>query len=30
VVQTSAWTAAALALTLYSSAFLTELWRGCV
>ncbi len=29
-VQTSAWTAAALALTLYSSAFLTEIWRGCV
>jgi polar amino acid transport system permease protein len=26
----SAWTAAALALTLYSSAFLTEIWRGCV
>jgi polar amino acid transport system permease protein len=27
---TSAWVAAALALTLYSSAFLTEIWRGCV
>ena len=26
----SAWTAAALALTLYSSAYLTEIWRGCV
>lgn len=26
----SAWFAAALALTLYSSAFLTEIWRGCV
>jgi polar amino acid transport system permease protein len=26
----SAWVAAALALTLYSSAFLTEIWRGCV
>jgi len=25
-----AWAAAALALTLYSSAFLTEIWRGCV
>jgi polar amino acid transport system permease protein len=29
-IQTSAWTAAALALTLYTSAFLTEIWRGCV
>ena len=29
-VQTSAWLAAALALTLYTSAFLTEIWRGCV
>jgi polar amino acid transport system permease protein len=29
-VNVSAWTAAALALTLYSSAFLTEIWRGCV
>ncbi len=26
----SAWLAATLALTLYSSAFLTEIWRGCV
>ncbi|HEY9063486.1 MAG TPA: amino acid ABC transporter permease [Burkholderiaceae bacterium] len=26
----SPWIAAALALTLYSSAFLTEIWRGCV
>lgn len=26
----SAWAAAALALTLYSSAFLTEIWRGCI
>jgi polar amino acid transport system permease protein len=26
----SAWTAAALALTLYSSAFLAEIWRGCI
>ncbi len=26
----SAWTAAALALTLYTSAFLCEIWRGCV
>ncbi|MHA4735300.1 amino acid ABC transporter permease [Ensifer adhaerens] len=29
-IQTSAWTAAALALTLYASAFLTEIWHGCV
>jgi len=28
--NTSAWTAAALALTLYTSAFLAEIWRGCV
>ena len=28
--DTSAWGAAALALTLYSSAFLTEIWHGCV
>ncbi len=28
--ETSAWTAAAFALTLYSSAFLTEIWHGCV
>jgi len=26
----SAWVAAAIALTLYSSAFLAEIWRGCV
>ncbi|HEY8357008.1 MAG TPA: amino acid ABC transporter permease [Ramlibacter sp.] len=26
----SAWTAAAAALTLYTSAFLAEIWRGCV
>jgi polar amino acid transport system permease protein len=26
----SAWWAAALALTLYTSAFLAEIWRGCV
>lgn len=29
-VPTSAWFAAALALTLYSSAFLAEIWHGCV
>jgi polar amino acid transport system permease protein len=29
-VNVSPWTAAALALTLYTSAFLTEIWRGCV
>jgi polar amino acid transport system permease protein len=29
-VKTSAWTAASVALTLYTSAFLTEIWRGCV
>ena len=29
-VDISAWTAAALALTLYTSAFLAEIWRGCV
>jgi len=29
-VDVSAWTAAAVALTLYTSAFLTEIWRGCV
>ncbi|WGD53297.1 amino acid ABC transporter permease [Bradyrhizobium sp. CB1650] len=28
--NTSAWTAATLALTLYTSAFLVEIWRGCV
>ena len=29
-IKTSAWTAAMLALTLYTSAFLVEIWRGCV
>jgi polar amino acid transport system permease protein len=29
-IKTSAWTAASVALTLYTSAFLTEIWRGCV
>ncbi|MEY4882830.1 MAG: hypothetical protein RIS34_684 [Pseudomonadota bacterium] len=29
-VNTSAWVAATVALTLYTSAFLTEIWRGCV
>ncbi len=29
-IDLSAWVAAGLALTLYSSAFLTEIWRGCV
>ena len=29
-IDVSAWTAAAVALTLYTSAFLTEIWRGCV
>ena len=29
-VQADAWTAAALALTLYCSAFLGEIWRGCI
>lgn len=29
-IDTSAWLAAALALTLYTSAFLTEIWRGCI
>lgn len=29
-IDVSAWTAAALALTLYTSAYLTEIWRGCV
>jgi len=28
--ETSAWTAASISLTLYSSAFLTEIWHGCV
>jgi polar amino acid transport system permease protein len=29
-IDVSPWVAAALALTLYTSAFLTEIWRGCV
>ncbi|RZL40860.1 MAG: amino acid ABC transporter permease, partial [Variovorax sp.] len=29
-VDVSAWTAASVALTLYTSAFLAEIWRGCV
>ncbi|WP_048440068.1 amino acid ABC transporter permease [Caenimonas sp. SL110] len=29
-INTSPWVAAAIALTLYTSAFLTEIWRGCV
>ena len=29
-VHANVWTAAALALTLYSSAFLGEIWRGCI
>ncbi|MEO7642686.1 MAG: amino acid ABC transporter permease [Ramlibacter sp.] len=29
-IKTSAWVAASAALTLYTSAFLTEIWRGCV
>jgi polar amino acid transport system permease protein len=29
-VPTSPWVAAGVALTLYASAFLTEIWRGCV
>ena len=29
-IKTSSWTAAAVALTLYTSAYLTEIWRGCV
>jgi len=28
--QTSPWTAAALALTFWTSAFLADIWRGCV
>jgi len=28
--KVSAWVAASLALTLYTSAFLSEIWRGCV
>lgn len=29
-IDVSPWVAAALALTLYTSAFLTEIWRGCI
>jgi polar amino acid transport system permease protein len=29
-VDTSPWVAACMALTLYTSAYLTEIWRGCV
>jgi polar amino acid transport system permease protein len=29
-IDVSAWVSASLALTLYSAAFLTEIWRGCV
>jgi polar amino acid transport system permease protein len=29
-IETSPWFAAALALTLYASAFLGEIWRGCI
>ena len=29
-IKTSPWTAAAVALTLYTSAYLAEIWRGCV
>jgi polar amino acid transport system permease protein len=29
-IQTSPWVAACLALTLWTSAFLAEIWRGCV
>jgi polar amino acid transport system permease protein len=29
-VEVSAWVAAALALTLHASAFLVEIWRGCI
>jgi polar amino acid transport system permease protein len=29
-IETSSWLAAGVALTLYSSAFLAEIWRGCV
>ena len=29
-IEVSAWTAATVALTLYTSAYLTEIWRGCV
>jgi polar amino acid transport system permease protein len=29
-INVSAWVAASVALTLYASAYLTEIWRGCV
>jgi polar amino acid transport system permease protein len=29
-IKTSAWVAASVALTFYTSAYLTEIWRGCV
>ena len=29
-IDVSPWTAAAMALTLFSSAFLSEIWRGCI
>jgi len=29
-VDVSAWTSASIALTLYTSAYLSEIWRGCV
>jgi polar amino acid transport system permease protein len=29
-IETSAWSAAVVALTLWTSAFLSEIWRGCV
>ena len=29
-IKTSGWVAASVALTLYTSAYLTEIWRGCV
>ncbi|WPB59167.1 amino acid ABC transporter permease [Xylophilus sp. GOD-11R] len=29
-IDTSPWVSAAMALTLYSSAYLTDIWRGCV
>ena len=29
-IEVTAWLAAALCLTLYASAFLTDIWRGCV
>ncbi len=29
-IRLDAWTSAAIALTLYSSAFLGEIWRGCI